>query len=281
MISTSTLITVIITFIISAILPLMVWIAYGIKNKGKGVWTAWLLGAAGFFIMQVIIRIPILNMISLTAGFQAFVENQYVLYCFVAAFTAALFELIGRYVVAKIMAKNLTYERSFAAGLGHGGIEAMIIIGMTYLNNLLYIGMINSGTFDVIVEQTVALGVDTTSLVAVKDALINTNSAVFLLAGYERILTMIFHLTMSLIVCYFVSKKQDLKGILICLVCHWIIDFIAPLVNGMATGYMGNVISQTTAYIIVYVFLTIVAVVSVVAIANIRKKWKLVDSKNI
>lgn len=281
MISTSTLITVIITFIISAILPLMVWIAYGIKNKGKGVWTAWLLGAAGFFIMQVIIRIPILNMISLTAGFQAFVENQYVLYCFVAAFTAALFELIGRYVVAKIMAKNLTYERSFAAGLGHGGIEAMIIIGMTYLNNLLYIGMINSGTFDVIVEQTVALGVDTTSLVAVKDALINTNSAVFLLAGYERILTMIFHLAMSLIVCYFVSKKQDLKGILICLVCHWIIDFIAPLVNGMATGYMGNVISQTTAYIIVYVFLTIVAVVSVVAIANIRKKWKLVDSKNI
>lgn len=281
MISTSTLITVIITFIISAILPLMLWIAYGIKNKGKGVWTAWLLGAAGFFIMQVIIRIPILNMISLTAGFQAFVENQYVLYCFVAAFTAALFELIGRYVVAKIMAKNLTYERSFAAGLGHGGIEAMIIIGMTYLNNLLYIGMINSGTFDVIVEQTVALGVDTTSLVAVKDALINTNSAVFLLAGYERILTMIFHLAMSLIVCYFVSKKQDLKGILICLVCHWIIDFIAPLVNGMATGYMGNVISQTTAYIIVYVFLTIVAVVSVVAIANIRKKWKLVDSKNI
>lgn len=275
MISTSTLITVIITFIISAILPLVVWIAYGIKNKGKGVWTAWLLGAAGFFIMQVIIRIPILNMISLTAGFQAFVENQYVLYCFVAAFTAALFELIGRYVVAKIMSKNLTYERCFAAGLGHGGIEAIIIIGMTYLNNMLYIGMINSGAFDSIVEQTAALGVDTASLVAIKDALINTHSAVFLLAGYERILTMIFHLAMSLIVCYFVSKKQDIKGILICLTCHFMVDFISPLLNGMATKYLGNVISQTTAYIMVYVFMTAVAVAAVVTILNIRKKWNL------
>ncbi|MBQ6995396.1 MAG: YhfC family intramembrane metalloprotease [Lachnospiraceae bacterium] len=281
MVSTSTLITVIITFLITSILPLVVWVIYGLKNKGKGAFTAWLLGATGFFIMQVIIRVPILNMLSLTAGFQSFVAKHYVLYCLVVAFTAGLFELIGRYVVAKIMAKNLTYERSFAAGLGHGGIEAMIIIGMTYLNNLLYIGMINSGTFDGIVEQTAALGVDTTSLVAVKDALINTNSAVFLLAGYERILTMILHVALSLMVCYFVSKKQDLKGILICLACHWMVDFIAPLVNGMATEYMGNMLSQTTAYIIVYVFLTAVAVVSVVAILNIRKNWKLVDNKNI
>lgn len=273
MVNTSTLIAVIITFLITSILPLVVWVIYGLKNKGKGVFTAWLLGAAGFFIMQIIIRIPILNMLSLTAGFQSFVAKHYVLYCLVVAFTAGLFELIGRYVVAKIMAKNLTYEKGFAAGLGHGGIEAMIIIGMTYLNNLLYIGMINSGTFDGIVEQTAALGVDTTSLVAVKDALINTNSAVFLLAGYERILTMILHVALSLMVCYFVSKKQDLKGILICLACHWMVDFIAPLVNGMATEYMGNMISQTTAYIIVYVFLTIVAVASVVSIMNIRKKW--------
>lgn len=273
MVSTSTLITVIITFLISSILPLVIWIVYALKNKGKGVFTAWLLGAAGFFIMQIIIRIPILNMLALTVGFQSFVAKHHVLYCLVVAFTAGLFELIGRYVVAKIMAKNLTYEKGFATGLGHGGIEAIIVIGMTYLNNLLYIGMINSGTFDDIVEQTAALGVDTASLIAIKDALIDTNSAVFLLAGYERILTMILHVALSLLVCYFVCKKQDLKGILICLVCHWMVDFVAPLVNGMATEYMGNMISQTTAYIIVYVFLTIVAVASVVSIMNIRKKW--------
>lgn len=277
MVSTATLIAVIVTFCISTILPIVVWIAYGVKNKGKGVWTAWLLGAAGFFVMQMVIRIPIMNMLALTAGFQSFLANHYVLYCLVVAFTAGLFELIGRYAVAKILTKNLTYEKGFAVGLGHGGIEAIVLIGMMYLSNIIYIGMINSGAFDGIVEQTAALGVDTTSLIAIKDGLLNSSSAIFFLAGYERILTMIFHVAASLAVCYFVSKKQDIKGILICLVCHWMVDFISPLVNGMTTEYMGNVISQTTAYIIVYLFLTAVAVVSVVAIMNIRKKWRVED----
>lgn len=273
MVSTVTLIAVIITFCICTILPIVAWIVYGVRNKGKGVWTAWLLGAAGFFVMQIIIRTPILNLLALSSGFQSFVTNHYVIYCLILAFTAGLFEVIGRYAVAKILAKNLTYEKGFSAGLGHGGIEAIVLIGMTYLNNMLYIGMINSGAFDGIVEQTAALGVDTTSLLAVKDALVNTNSTVFLLAGYERILTMVLHVALSLTVCYFVSKKQDIKGILLCLVCHWMVDFIAPLVNGMATEYMGNMISQTTAYIIIYLFLTAVAVVSIFAIINIKKKW--------
>ena len=141
MVSTSTLIAVIITFLISGILPLVIWFVYGVKNKGKGAFTAWLFGAAGFFVMQIIIRIPIMNTIAITAGFQSFVANHYILYCFVMAFTAGFFELIGRYVVAKILAKNLAYEKGFAAGLGHGGIEAIILIGMTYINNMLYIGM--------------------------------------------------------------------------------------------------------------------------------------------
>lgn len=277
MVSTATLIAVIITFCISTILPIVAWIVYGVRNKGKGVWTAWLLGAAGFFVMQIVIRVPIVNLLALNAGFQSFVANHYALYCLILAFTAGLFEVIGRYAVAKIMSKSLTYEKGIAAGLGHGGIEAIVLIGMTYLNNMLYIGMINSGAFDGIAEQTSALGVDTTSLLAIKDALINTNSAVFLLAGYERVLTMIFHAALSLTVCYFVSKKQDIKGILICLVCHWMVDFVAPMINGMAAEYLGNMISQTTAYIIVYLFLTAVAVASVVTIIKLKKKWNNIE----
>lgn len=279
MVSKSTIIAVIVTFFISMILPIVAWIVYGVKNKGKGAFTAWLIGAAGFFVMQMVIRVPILNTLALNEGFQLFVVNHYVLYCLVVAFTAGLFELVGRYIVAKILAKNLTYEKGFAAGLGHGGIEAIVIVGMLYLNNIIYIAMINSGGFDGIVEQTAAMGVDTTSLIAIKDGLLNANATVFLLAGYERLLTMIFHVAATLVVCYFVSKKQDVKGLLICLVCHWMVDFVAPLVNGMATAYLGNVISQTTAYIIVYVFLTAVAVASIIVIRNLKRKWDLLDSK--
>ena len=58
-------------------------------------------------------------------------------YCFVLALTAALFEVVARFGVAKILQKNINCEQGVAAGFGHGGIEAIVLIGMTYVNNLL------------------------------------------------------------------------------------------------------------------------------------------------
>lgn len=275
MVGVSTIIAVCVTLFISLVLPIVVYIMYGVKNKGKGVWTAWLLGAAGFFVFQMIIRVPILNLLSLNAGFVAFSQEQYILYCFILALTAALFEAIGRYIVAKIMSKGLTFKRSMAAGMGHGGIEAILLIGMTYINNLVYISMINTGSFDTVVTQNAELGADTAGLVAVKEALMNTGAIAFYLAGYERILTMISHTALSLIVCYFVWKKKDLLGIGICVAVHFLMDFISPVVNGMATGYLGNRLSVGAAYSIIYIFLTDVAVVSIIVIKKLKRNWEM------
>lgn len=273
MVGVSTIITICITLCICLIVPLAVYIIYGVKNKGKGVWTAWLLGAAGFAVPQLFIRVPILNVLALSEGFQKFAEKQYVSYCLILAFTAGLFEVAGRFAVAKILSKKMNYERAIAAGLGHGGIEAMFLVGMTYINNLIYSILINTGTFITVIEQTEASGVDVSQLVAVQEALINTNSVTFLLAGYERILTMIFHLAMSLLVCYFVSQKQACKGVFICLLSHTTVDFVSPLISGLATDYLGNVISTNTSYIIIYAFLTAIAVASIVVIMKLKKKF--------
>lgn len=275
MVPTSTIVTIFITLFVTLVLPFIVYIIYGVKNKGKGVWTAWLLGAAGFFVFQVIIRMPILNVLSIIPGFTSFATNHYVIYCLVLALTAALFEVAGRYIVAKILAKKLTYTRSFAAGLGHGSIEAVFIVGMTYINNLAYSMMINTGGFDGVIEQVAALGVDATPYMAIKDSLINTPAGTFLLAGYERILSVILHIALSMLVCYFVSRRQDFKGIVICVLIHWAVDFVSPMISGLATEYMGNVISIGMSYVLVYIFLTAVAVGSVVVIRKLKKAWEV------
>ncbi|MBQ7776724.1 MAG: YhfC family intramembrane metalloprotease, partial [Lachnospiraceae bacterium] len=244
MVSTTSIIFMVITLVISLILPIVLFIAYAVANKGKGIVSAWFLGAAGFFVLQILIRLPILSVLGILPGFQSFVAEHYVIYVLILGFTAGLFEVVGRFAVAKIMSKNLTYKRGIAAGLGHGGIEAMVIVGMTYINNLLYAAMINGGTYDTIIEQTAAMGVDVSSLYAIKASLIDTPAYMFGLAGYERLLTMICHVAMSLLVCYFVAKKQTLKGVLISLVLHTILDTASGLISGMATPYMGQVISQ-------------------------------------
>ena len=263
-----------ITLFISLILPVILLIVYAVKNKGQKIVSAWFLGAAGFVVLQMLVRIPVLNILSMQPGFQTFAENNYVVYILLLGFTAGLFEVVGRLVVAKIMAKNLTYERSIAAGLGHGGIEAMLLIGMTYINNLLYAALINSGAFDMVVEQTEAMGVDATALFAAKDALLTTPAYLFGLAGYERLLTIICHTAMSLLVCYFVYKKQTMKGVLIALVIHTILDSVSGLISGLSTPYMGNVITENTGYVLIYGFLTIMAVVSLVIIVKVKKEFK-------
>ena len=115
MVSTSAIVAVCVTLFISLLLPIIVYIVYGVRNKGRGVWTAWLLGAAGFFVLQIIIRLPIISLVSLIPGYLGFIENHYVIYCLILAFTAGLFEVVGRYAVAKILQKKLksNYDLSF------------------------------------------------------------------------------------------------------------------------------------------------------------------------
>ena len=277
MVSTASMIAIIITLFITLIAPVIVWIIYGVKNKGKGVWKAFVLGAAGFVLLQMVIRMPILNIVSLVPGFGTFVAEYYVVYCLILAITAALFEVVARFGVAKILQKKINYEQGVAAGLGHGGIEAILIVGMTYINNLLYAIMINSGTFVQTIEAVAATdttGMAEAQLLAIQASLVEAPSYLFYLAGYERVLTVIFHTAMSLLVCYLVYKKKAVLGVGIAFVAHFLVDFIAPLINGLATPYLGEVISQGTAYVIIYSFLTVVAIASFVVIVMIGKKWK-------
>lgn len=266
MVSTISFLAMIVTLCICLIVPIAALVIYAVKNKGKGVWLAWLLGAAGFFVMQIIIRSPILSLLSLTEGFVKFANEYYVVYVLILAFTAALFEVVARFFVALILKKKGCYEVAFGAGLGHGGIEAMFLIGMTYINNLLYSAMINSGTYDAMVEQTAQMGVDVSSLVAAKAALIETSPAMFLLAGYERILTMILHIAMTVLVFYFVYKKKSAIGIVLCLLIHTLIDFVPAFLVG--------ILSANMAYIVTYTFLTVMAIVGIIVLVVIKKKWK-------
>ena len=279
MVSTVSILGCIVTLLISLILPAALLMVYAARNKGQGIVSAWFLGAAGFFVPQILIRLPILNTLAVTPGFTAFTQNHLFAYSLSLAFTAGLFELAGRFAVAKLLnRKNLTWKRSLAAGLGHGGIEAILIIGMTYINNLVIMLMINSGSFDALISQTASLGGDVSQLQAVREALLTTSPFLFLLAGFERILTMIAQAAMSMIVCWGVHVKKAGKGALLCLLFHTLIDTSAGI-SLLATDAGGNALSQTTAYIIIYAILILAAGLSLYVLREIRRRWMAEERK--
>ena len=75
------------------------------------------------------------------------------LYALYGGLMAALFEETGRFLGIKyIMRNQLTKENAFMYGVGHGGIEAMFLLGITSINNLANAMMINDGSMTSVLE---------------------------------------------------------------------------------------------------------------------------------
>ena len=265
MVPVATVVTCCVTLFVSLLLPVLVLILFVMRCRRQGILSAWLLGAAGFFVTQILIRLPVLTVLQKQSWFGDFAQNSLFLYAFGLAFSAGLFELAGRFAVAKLMQKKLTFRRSLAAGLGHGGLEAMLLIGMTYVNNLIYIVMINSGYFDSLIAQTAGLGVDISQLELIRTQLSGASPALFLLAGLERILAMTGHVAMSMLVCYGVAHGKTGICVLLCLVIHTLMDLTAGL--SMA-------LPQAIAYPVIYAILIIMAVLSLFVIRELFRRWK-------
>jgi len=267
MIPNSSIAACCVTLFVSLILPVLVWIVYAVKNKGQGISSAWLLGAAGFVVPQLFIRLPLLNLLSANPRFAAFAQNHLFVYSLCLAFTAGLFELAGRFATAKLLGKRLTYKRALAAGLGHGGIEAMLLVGMTYINNLVYMVMIQSGAFVTLIARA-ATGADAAQLQAIQDTLMGASAALFLMGGLERLLTMVCHAAMSMIVCHGVYTGHPVKGALLCLGFHTLLDTAAGI-NLLAANHL----SQGAIYGIIYTLLALFAAASLLILKTIRTRW--------
>lgn len=262
------------TLVITLVLPVVLIIAYAMVNRGEKTVSAWFLGAAGFVVFQLFLRSPILSVLSSFEGFQKFAGEHYIWYAIFLGFTAGLFEVMGRVCVASILSERLTFERGVAAGLGHGSVEAILLVGITYISNLLYATMINNGTYDSVIEETLAAGADAAGLYAAKSALTDTPAYVFGLAGFERILTMICHLALSLVVCYFVAKKQTMKGVIISLAFHTVLDTGSGILSGLGTAFLKDAVTQNTVYVLTYAFMILLTALAVLAIKKIRDCWE-------
>lgn len=270
MVPMTTTIACAITLFVSLLLPLLLALGFAAKNKKQGILSAWLLGAAGFLVTQIAIRLPILTVLSKQAWFLRFYQEHMFLYSLALAFTAGLFELVGRFLVAKVLQKKMTARRALAAGLGHGGIEAMVIIGLAYINNLVYIFMINAGSFDAMLSQLPAD--QAAAMETVRVALLTTSAPTFLLAGFERILTMVAHAALSMLVCWGVYSGKAVKCLLICLGIHTLIDLTAGI-----SLLAGTALSQTAVYCIIYTILTAVALLSIFMIKDICRRFQEVE----
>jgi uncharacterized membrane protein YhfC len=177
---------------------------------------AFLLGAAVFAVFQILMRLPLLSMMGNTAWFTLFKITQPVLYILLLAFTAGLFEEVGRFVGIRLFLKRdmLHWDNVFVFGLGHGGIEALFFVGVNYA--VLFVQALSG--------QALA-------------AVVNTPASYFLAAGVERVLAVAMHIGFTMLVFYAVRYRKPLF-LLLAVAAHTVVDAV-PFLLEIAGVHLG------------------------------------------
>ena len=164
---------------------------------------------------------------------------------------AALFEETGRFLGIKyIMRNQLTKENAFMYGVGHGGIEAMFLLGITSINNLANAMMINDGSMTSVLE-----GLDQTAretAVQGLSVLWETPASLFFAAGFERIVAICLQISLSILI-YQAVKEKSGRWYWAAFGVHFVVDFAAVLLSSFSIAAAEVVMAVMTATVVWYV----------------------------
>jgi len=221
MVSGLTLSGIVFTMLICFALPIGLAV-YIYRNENVAP-VSFLVGAGVFFVSQMVLRIPLINMMSNTEWFQSLSQNLIFVVLFYAL-TAGTSEEVGRFLGFRLgLKKHLNWRNGIAFGIGHGGFEAMALVGVSSVSNLIMSISINMGTFDS--HMTPVLGNMAEPL---KYELTTASSEMFFLAGIERMSVIAIHIALSLLVLY-ALKRRKFSYLFYAVMAHTIVNIPAAL----------------------------------------------------
>lgn len=257
MFSTETIMALAAGGVLAVLIPVIAIIVFRRKNRDSWL-PSMLIGAATFIVFAMILE-QILHAVMLPI-----VKDNVIAYCVYGALAAGIFEETGRFVAYKtLMGKHYSTKNAVLMGLGHGGCEAIMLLGITLITYLILALAANLMGIDKLLEQTAGGNPDVMQTAKAQlDSIREYNFASMAMGLFERVIAMIFHVCMSVFVYKAVTKKGMLWLFPTAVVLHALLDFPAVL-------YQVNVI---TSVFVVYAVMTVfVAVVVFVTVAMSKK----------
>ena len=215
--------------IVSSGAPVAIWLLA--RRRGPVPAINIVIGAATFFLMVVILESALHNYVLranpvTTAWFTAH-RLAYAAYGIAAA---ALFEEIGRVVALQFLAKRTVGPGAgLAYGIGHGGLESILIGTFAQARALYMAWMLNAGRFGEIAAGYSPIARQ--QIVGELDALTFLSAAY---AGIERLTALLIQIGLSLIVWRAVSQRKPVL-IAVAIVLHAAADTPAALLQA---GYL-------------------------------------------
>ncbi len=218
---------------VSVILPIAVALIW--KFAKKEPFSSILVGAVTFLLVALILEKLIQNALLFPTqmglkehAISRFVGARPYLLALIAGLFPGVFEETGRLVAFKTVLKNRkNRETSVSYGIGHGGLEAILLLGATYVTYLAYAAMINSGTFGTVVEQVAAQSPDKVDALNALAGQISELTVAGVGAGLaERLFAFLFHIGASILVFYACRDKKRFWLYPLAIMLHTVMDFV-------------------------------------------------------
>ena len=158
------------------------------------------------------------------------INGNVVLYVIYAATVAALFEETGRYLAFRfVLTKHPNKETAVTYGIGHGGIECILVLGVTYIQYYAYGQLINNGSMD---KMLSAYKDSSQSVDALNQLITNIKGVTQMtcyMADLERISAMMVQVALSILVfqAVYVAGKKYMYWVAVAL--HFLMDVPAAL----------------------------------------------------
>ena len=250
---------IIFSLCISIALPVVLLIVVHKKTKARMAMAV--IGAATFFLFAMVLE-QILHAVVLGVGGERITGNIWI-YGLYGGLAAGLFEEVGRFVAMRFaMKKQLNLPNALMYGVGHGGIEAILIVGLASVSNLVTSIMINAGTLE---ASLGALDQATKEATLTQlSALWTTPSYQFFLSGIERIVAVTLHIALSVLV--FQAVKLGKKR-------YWFLAFAIHAGVDFATVIAANYLNLVLVEVMLAV---LVAGVVALTISLCKKNWDVV-----
>ena len=242
-ISVFSIVCMAISAIVSFGLPIALFIIFHKRDKAKII--PFVVGMASFFIFASVLEGLVHNIVLVKF---ALMEKP-IIFIIYGALMAGVFEETGRFISFKIL--KLKYngiETGLAYGIGHGGIEAILLAGIALISTIIFCINANMGNY--------STGENLEQINAQITAIASMSSYTFLISGMERIFAICIHISLSIIVFYSVFAENKIWLYIFAILLHAIID--APSMM----HHMGYIKSIMLVEILVFVEAIILAIIA-------------------
>lgn len=216
------------SLIIAVAIPII--LAVLIKKRRDARVSSFFIGVLVFIVAAMILE-GIFHWLIIGATGEIISGNTW-LFAAYGGLAAAIFEETGRYLAVKKSISKRESGDALMYGVGHGGIEAIAVVGLVEINNIVMSLMINSGSIgDMLGIIDENMGAQPANQLLL--ALSTTPTWQFYVAGIERVFAIVLQILFSVLMYKGVVKGKK-KYIALAYAIHFAVNFISVILGNKA-----------------------------------------------